>query len=326
MKKLIFLFLILFPLVAQAQIPWGIDSAITAASGSITGGTCTNEVVTAIDTSGVPTCAPVDVTTMLTGVNAGTNIANDLEEETHATEHSTGGGDTITATNLASACTDAQVLGGNAGATGVECQADDDVPDTADFGNLNLATSNHTNVLPMASGGVLQVNSTGHGFFAFFVNVPSAAAGTMSITANQNRCFVTYMDRMVTVDRAFVQLVGTGAAGCEASVGLYDSSGTFIRKSTIIDCTAGGGAGVKTPTFTEVTVGPGIYYSCMTSDDSTPTWRSISTNASTAAIMNNSSTSMVATTANASANGVLPDTLGALTDSVSDCPLVWYTK
>jgi hypothetical protein len=55
--------------------------------------------------------------------NAGTNIEADLEEETHATEHSLGGTDPITATNLASACTDAQVLGGTAGGTGVECQA-----------------------------------------------------------------------------------------------------------------------------------------------------------------------------------------------------------
>lgn len=56
--------------------------------------------------------------------DAGTNIAADLEEETHATEHSLGGTDAITATNLASGCTDAQVLGGTAGGTGVECQTD----------------------------------------------------------------------------------------------------------------------------------------------------------------------------------------------------------
>ncbi|GEM_PF-3186186 len=46
----------------------------------------------------------------------------------------------ITATNLASACTDAQVLGGNAAGTGVECQTDDDAPDAADFGALTGGT------------------------------------------------------------------------------------------------------------------------------------------------------------------------------------------
>jgi hypothetical protein len=52
-----------------------------------------------------------------------------LEKETHASEHSLGGTDAITATNLASGCTDTQVLGGNGAGTGVECQFDDDTPD-----------------------------------------------------------------------------------------------------------------------------------------------------------------------------------------------------
>lgn len=72
--------------------------------------------------------------------NAGTDITADLEEETHASEHSAGGADAITVTNLASACTDAQVLGGNAGGTGVECQTDDDVPEAADYSNLTAGT------------------------------------------------------------------------------------------------------------------------------------------------------------------------------------------
>jgi hypothetical protein len=70
----------------------------------------------------------------LNNVNAGTSLTADLEEETHATEHSDGAADEIVVTNLASACTDAQVLGGD-GAGGVECQADDDVPEAGDFAN-----------------------------------------------------------------------------------------------------------------------------------------------------------------------------------------------
>ena len=70
-------------------------------------------------------------------INAGTALSADLEEETHASEHSVGGGDTITAMNLAAACTDAQVLGGNAGATQVECQTDDDVPEIGDLAAID---------------------------------------------------------------------------------------------------------------------------------------------------------------------------------------------
>jgi hypothetical protein len=42
-------------------------------------------------------------------------------------------------TSLTASCTDAQVVGGNAGATALECQADDDVPDAGDFGALALS-------------------------------------------------------------------------------------------------------------------------------------------------------------------------------------------
>ncbi|MFQ5592320.1 MAG: glycosyl hydrolase family 28-related protein, partial [Phycisphaerae bacterium] len=70
-----------------------------------------------------------DTVTFSLTQNAGTDVTADLEEETHASEHSLGGTDAITATNLASACTDAQVLGGTSAGTGVECQTgnDDDV-------------------------------------------------------------------------------------------------------------------------------------------------------------------------------------------------------
>lgn len=44
----------------------------------------------------------------------------------HAPSHSLGAGDPVTATNLASSCTDAQVLGGTLAGTGVECQTDQD--------------------------------------------------------------------------------------------------------------------------------------------------------------------------------------------------------
>ena len=70
--------------------------------------------------------------------NAGTDITADLEEETHVTEHSLGGADAMTVTNLASACTDAQVLGGNAAGTGVECQTDATGGGGGTFGQATL--------------------------------------------------------------------------------------------------------------------------------------------------------------------------------------------
>jgi hypothetical protein len=81
-----------------------------------------------------------DVSCAAVSEGAGTDICADLEEETHAAEHSAGAADPITATNLASSCTDAQVLGGTSGGTGVECQTDDDVLDLlGDLGDLCAA-------------------------------------------------------------------------------------------------------------------------------------------------------------------------------------------
>lgn len=329
MKKLIFLFLVLFPLVAQAQIPWGIDSAITAASGSITGGTCTNEVVTAIDTSGVPTCDPVTIA-MITGINAGTNIANDLEEETHATEHSTGGGDTITATNLASACTDAQVLGGNAGATGVECQADDDVPDSADFGNLNLATSNHTGVLPTASGGSGHINAVGQGFYPFFWDAPSGtAANCTAVTANRVYTWPFTVKTRVTIDRFHFKHQNTGAAGCQFNLGIQDSSGNVIVDPTAIACNTGGSA-TRTFTFSEVTLEPGSTYGWLWTADDTAAGlcRGISMAANVFEVRNGTGTFVVGYCANASVDGNFPATCGAITLDTTylTVPLAFATK
>lgn len=55
--------------------------------------------------------------------NAGTDVTADLEEETHASEHSDGGADEITAENLATSCTDGQILEALSG--GWVCGTDD---------------------------------------------------------------------------------------------------------------------------------------------------------------------------------------------------------
>lgn len=97
-----------------------------------------SNVALTLPTSGgtVPSSATAPVTLSAAGVlaltqNAGTDVTADLEEETHATEHSLGGTDPITVTNLASACTNGQVLGGTLAGTGVECQADVDTDTNA---------------------------------------------------------------------------------------------------------------------------------------------------------------------------------------------------
>lgn len=98
--------------------------------GTQTQGPFVASVATTAPLAGGGVAAEGSTLTLSLSQNAGTDVTADLEEETHATEHSAGGADPITATNLAAPCSDAQVLGGNSGATGVECQADDDTAET----------------------------------------------------------------------------------------------------------------------------------------------------------------------------------------------------
>lgn len=70
--------------------------------------------------------APLSLAAGALGItqNAGTDVTVDLEEETHATEHSQGGADAITAENLASSCGSGATLEGD-GTGGVVCGTDD---------------------------------------------------------------------------------------------------------------------------------------------------------------------------------------------------------
>ncbi len=69
-------------------------------------------------------------------VNAGTALANDLEEETHASEHNEGGADALSAEALASSCASGETLEGN-GAGGVVCGTDDGGAGSGDSVTVN---------------------------------------------------------------------------------------------------------------------------------------------------------------------------------------------
>lgn len=89
--------------------------------------------------------------------NAGTDITADLEEETHATEHSQGGADAITVENLASSCSDAQVVGGD-GAGGAECQTDANTTYSAAQG-LTLLAGNSFRLNATITGSLLEFST-----------------------------------------------------------------------------------------------------------------------------------------------------------------------
>ena len=217
--------------------------------------------------------------------NAGTDITADLEEETHASEHSAGGADAITVTNLASACTDAQVLGGNAGGTGVECQTDDDVPEAADYSNLTAGTgitNSPTGTINATLGTAIDTSEITDGTIAFAdVNSTQTLAGNPAngassvwfgttgliwegATSNSNEGLLVAAD--VGGDRTWTLPDASGTIAVSASTPLTlnattgnltiadaaaDSStkGAVTFPSTHFTCTSGTCSLLASPTF-----------------------------------------------------------------------------
>lgn len=142
--------------------------------------------------------------------NGGTDVTADLEEETHATEHSLGGTDPITVTNLASACTDAQTLGGTSGGTGVECQTDDDVPEVGDFGALTFAqlgTGTNTTAT-MTCGTGCSVTTSGSGTVVA-TTAAALAANPSDCSASQFATTIAASGNLSCAQVAFSDLSGS---------------------------------------------------------------------------------------------------------------------
>lgn len=91
----------------QINCDIAIDATTTCAAGSICGGGHTHP------------------TTEVSGVNAGTDLTADLEEEAHVSEHQENGADELLGETLGTACSENQILKANASG-GFDCGADAD--------------------------------------------------------------------------------------------------------------------------------------------------------------------------------------------------------
>ena len=163
--------------------------------------------------------------------NAGTYVTADLEEETHATEHSLGGTDPVTVTNLASACTDAQVLGGTAGGTGVECQT---------------AAAAEVNDLEAQDPANIQANefyigtAAGAGQFIALSDDATVAGATGVVTVADVTC--TDCLNATEIEDLYLLIAGDTSAGNYTLTGDWDFGGGGVEVengTTPPACTAG---------------------------------------------------------------------------------------
>ena len=168
----------------------------------------------------------------------------------------------------------------------------------------------------------LGFNLPGQGGTVFTYDSSSALVGS----ANEVRVVLFYAPMQITVDR--VALNGaTDSASNKAGVGIYSANGnTKICDSGAISTTSWSGA-ANYALSSSCTFGPGFYYYAWTADSTTPTVRSAGSITNYYNPLNNGSGTVLGTAANASSGGVLPSTLGALTDSAGlAVPIVRFYK
>jgi len=183
--------------------------------------------------------------------------------------------------------------------------------------NITL-TDNGSGRVTIASTGGPTFNTTGQGYFfgpGIFepISVVTRTTGASWVAA-PNTVYVIQFTMHVSfqVSKFSINVIGN-AIGKHAGFGIYSADGN--TKYVDSGAMSVGSIAIVTSSISPVTLSPGTYFWAQTSDGSTAQIN-ISTSAGTndVALMNaNASFPRYALAANASAAGVLPATLGALT-------------
>ena len=168
---------------------------------------------------------------------------------------------------------------------------------------------------------VATVDTAGEGgFFGFLINTPQTSAGA-AITNAADRVLVTqFVLPFRVVVRNVVVDITTLEVGKLAGFGLYDAAKNLVLASGAISTTT---TGVKSDVITPVTVEPGVYFVAWTADGTTAAGRFATGGTNYINIVNENAV-RTARAANASSAGVLPATLGALTEESHNTLMVYF--
>lgn len=199
---------------------------------------------------------------------------------------------------------------------------------TADGTSGQVLSTNASGTLSWATAGSTSINASGFGMsLPAMGGIPVVTDSSSSVGASANVVYVALIQVpfAYTVDRASLGGVANGS-GNSVGFGIYTSDGnTKVCDTGAISTTAWSGA--ATYTISSCTFGPGLYYFAWTADNTTPTMRKAAAFTNYFSPQNTGSGTRLGTAANASSAGVLPSTLGALTDdNTLTIPFVYFGK
>jgi hypothetical protein len=170
--------------------------------------------------------------------------------------------------------------------------------------NLSVATGQ-----VLSADQIVPINSSGVGSIILPVlTIPAQENTTSTFPANVVRVCQFTLPYAFTIGKVAVT-IANGAAGT-ADVGIYTSSGNKVLNTGGFSTAASATVSVPT-TPAPVTLAAGVYYFAAACSSGIPQFVAIGTTNWETQI--NASSTKVGTAANAASNGVLPQTLGAIT-------------
>ena len=183
-------------------------------------------------------------------------------------------------------------------------------------------TADQTITFPNVSGTVMVQNATSPGYYMFPAYFELSSLGSQSPIDSLNQVWVyrVFIPSQIVVDRIIFEL-RTGVDTKKCSVGVYNSAGTTLLVSTGALSCAVADQGVLNTDVTNTTLQPGWYILAFTADHASIAVLIDSHNAQESASLwlaiFNATTVHVGIGANASAAGVFPATVGAITGATS---------
>ena len=176
--------------------------------------------------------------------------------------------------------------------------------------------------LPRVTGATGVVDTADQGYFFVHTIVNAATVSTQTVTSANNAVRVF---QQVLPFRAIVRQIGweltTGVDASNSSMGIYNADGTSLLVHSGAVGTAIADQGIQTTSVTAVTLEPGIYYFAQTSTSAVVECRMWNLGARGQNLLNAVSTAeRLGTAANSSSSGVLPATLGTITDATGINP------